>query len=140
MIGDWVTSTEYPGAFSKIASINCMEFTLRDADGYYPKNVFRNTVNPIPLIPEFLELNGFVREDAGDMKKVSDTRYRRKLGEDSYIAVYGDVVHISIPSGIRTGVPIISLTRCKYVHELQHALRLCGLNELAELADNFKVK
>lgn len=24
-----------------------------------------------------------------------------------------------------------------YVHELQHALRLCGLNELA---DNFKVK
>ena len=25
---------------------------------------------------------------------------------------------------------------CKYVHQLQHALRLCGLNELA---DNFKV-
>lgn len=26
---------------------------------------------------------------------------------------------------------------CNYVHELQHALRLCGLNELA---DNFKIK
>lgn len=30
----------------------------------------------------------------------------------------------------------ITITECLYVHQLQHALRLCGLTELA---DNFKV-
>lgn len=133
-IGDWVTSTEYPGVYSKIANLNVfsIEVTLRDADDYYPKSVFRTTVNPILLSPEILELNGFICEDAkGVMKKVSDKCYKRKLGDKSFIAVYGDVVHIDIQNGICSGIPMFSLTRCKYVHELQHILSDCGLNDLA---------
>ena len=65
---------------------------------------------PILLTPEILEKNEEVK---------SLTMFRKnEQGIDCLALIY---------------IPAINLY---YVHELQHALRLCGLNELA---DNFKV-
>lgn len=65
---------------------------------------------PIPLTPEILEKNEEVK---------GLTMFRKnEQGIDCLALIY---------------VPILNLY---YVHEMQRALRLCGLNELA---DNFKM-
>lgn len=65
---------------------------------------------PIPLTPEILENNEEVK---------GLTMFRKnEQGMDCLALIY---------------VPILNLY---YVHEMQRALRLCGLNELA---DNFKM-
>ena len=65
---------------------------------------------PIPLTPEILENNEEVK---------GLTMFRKnEQGMDCLALIY---------------VPILNLY---YVHEMQRALRLCGLNELA---DNFKI-
>ena len=67
-------------------------------------------VKPIPITPEMLEKNE-------DVKSLTMFR-KNEQGIDCLALIY---------------IPAINLY---YVHELQRALRLCGLNELA---DNFKV-
>lgn len=75
-------------------------------------------VKPIPLTPEILEKNGCTMVDKGD---------------------YGEW-HIkenpNIPLWQHTEFIIFGGIEIHSVHELQHALRLCGLNNLA---DNFQI-
>lgn len=82
--------------------------------------VFIDSLNPIPLTPEILEKNGWKEMPSGTI-------------------CYWDKTNKSNDIICDSGLPFSFLGRTfcpKYVHELQHALRLCGLNELA---DNFKV-
>lgn len=72
---------------------------------------------PIPLTPEILEKNGFEKKG---IKLIAR--------EGVY---YIDVVDCGTEFKVIDENIIIH-----FVHELQHALRLCGLDELA---DNFKV-
>ena len=83
-------------------------------------------VMPIPLTAEILDENDFwIVED--------DIRYHG----DSEIWVHTDVEHLDIEKfeGRFQCYNIPSMP-FNYVHQIQQALRLCGLNELA---DNFKV-
>lgn len=97
-------------------------------------------IEPIPLTDEILEKNGwekacgcwfYFKEDAATsfnrdkFKKentlpfwvcFNDDSHKDVMGADDY---FQDVI-----------------IYIKYVHELQHAIRLCGINDLA---DNFKV-
>ena len=76
--------------------------------------------SPIPLTAEILEKNGWERHDIFmDMKVAADVIF-------SWTDMYGK-------SLLQNGY---HMCYCKYVHTLQHALRLAGLNELA---DNFKI-
>ena len=80
---------------------------------------------PIPLTPEILEKNGFI--------KVNSQRYDYGYPDtDCYIKVNPkkNMIHTS---GRNANSNLYSHS---FVHELQRALRLCGLNELA---DNFKI-
>ena len=83
-----------------------------------------DAIEPVPLTPEILEKNGWVtdghtwwRNDEGF--SISGEYYRRKSGEPLYISITGEAT-----------------CDLNYVHTLQHALRLCGLHDLA---DNFKI-
>ena len=85
-------------------------------------------VKPIPLTPEILEKNGFVFDS--DFWTIANPRYNNvrmvrycSIDEEATDAFLG---HWAFDENYAID----------YVHELQHALRLCGLNELA---DNFKV-
>ena len=82
-----------------------------------------STIYPIPLTREILEKNGF-----WVMEKVDN-------GAEEYIAYATDglIFHYNRDNDYYFPNTPISW---KYVHELQHALRLCGLDELA---DNFKI-
>ena len=78
---------------------------------------------PIPLTPEIMKKNGF-----WEMENVNN-------GAEEYIvyAIAGLTFHYNRDNDYYFPNTPISW---KYVHQLQHALRLCGLDELA---DNFKV-
>lgn len=75
---------------------------------------------PIPLTPEILEKNGW-----------EETEYWHEYEDGNTIIQYS----LSNIWGIINGIEIEHF-KCEYVHQLQHLLRLCGLDELA---DNFKV-
>ena len=82
-------------------------------------------VKPIPLTPEILEKNGFI--------KVNSQRYDYGYPDtDCYVKVNPkkNMIHTN---GRNANSNLYSHS---FVHELQRALRLCGLDELA---DNFKV-
>lgn len=91
-------------------------------------------LQPIPLTEEILKANGFVKR--GDVFYFNcgflGSDWERSCVE---IRVYDRAV-IDIEINLRTHTNRVHLI-ADYFHELQHALRLCGLNELA---DNFKVE
>lgn len=90
-------------------------------------------VEPIPLTVEILEKNGFKGEGYLILE----------LDEFSYLEYYPFEGRLrKIWHGIdewnnhSDTKDITFKCHCKYVHKLQHALRLCGLNEIA---DNLKI-
>lgn len=87
-------------------------------------------LEPIPLTSEILEKNGFkhyiTEENSDDFdNREGDLYYCLNKTADGYMSCI-DVAHSFTISGL-----------IKYVHELQHILRLCGLDELA---DNLKIE
>ena len=80
-------------------------------------------VKPIPLTPKILDKNGFWVLDKVDN------------GVEEYIEHATDELIFHYNRGNDYYFPK-TLISWKYVHELQHVLRLCGLDELA---DNFKI-
>lgn len=104
---DWVNLVED----GKVVASRQVEY-IRDVDYY----------QPIPLTPEILEKNGF--ELCYDPKGLYS--YKRMF------QLWFDMARNEITLSI--GLYAIVLD---YVHELQHALRLCGL---IDLANNFKVE
>lgn len=92
----------------------------------YQDNVDSEFVKPIPLTVEILEKNGFekVEESSFVIKRI-----------DFFVKLWimPLCVEFEYQSYFDTNEMRIVI---EYVHELQHALRLCGLNELA---NNFKI-
>ena len=108
MIGDWVL---YGDKSVKILQLS--------------ENSKYDWVKPIVLTPEILEKNGFI--------KVNSQRYDYGYPDtDCYVKVNPkkNMIHIN---GRNANSNLYSHS---FVHELQHALRICRLDEFA---DNFKV-
>lgn len=95
----------------------------------YPKRL-----EPIPITPEILEKNGFAKENEDELKityyflarpyTTQVTIYKEPIcGVSILFKVWGRV-----PSS-DGGVNDIHLCSVKYVHEMQHALRLCGIEK-----------
>lgn len=75
---------------------------------------------PIPLTPEIMGKNGW-----------KETQYWHEYQDGK------NTIQCCLPDmrGIINGIEIEHF-KCEYVHQYQHLLRLCGLDELA---DNFKI-
>lgn len=130
MIGDWVFCT-YPSinkpvrvAEIKTVGDNELKIVIYDDD---IRLVFNETyIEPIPLTPEILERNGF------NGKYKLSYQYD-KPEEDfafTYISYWKGRLSIRVSPDIRgkhsTNVMHIN---CDYVHQLQQALRLCGIEK-----------
>ena len=112
MIGDWVRI--------KITQHNT-KVTNIDANSVYTEFAFPiryDEIEPITLTPEILEKNGFVGW--------RDKCYRWEYAEGIYINIdfteEEPWAHIS--NRCYSATPI-----CRYVHELQHALKLFGIEK-----------
>ena len=118
MIGDWIQYI----SFVSIESI-CNEdiCSYRNNEGYvYTANI--SNLKPISLTPEILEKNGY--------KRRNNEGFLFCLDEEREL--YIDVLDGEIANYFRN----ISgdyewhlIACCKYVHQLQHALRLCGVDK-----------
>ena len=75
---------------------------------------------PIPITPEILEKNGWERNGIFMEKRIDENTHLRWTDICGSVLSQGNYY----------------MCDCKYVHTLQHALRLCGLDELA---NNFKI-
>ena len=122
MIGDWVL---FSGEPKRVRSI-----VVSDDNRVERIYVFENTcqvstieayIQPIPLTPEILEKNGFFR-----LGKQYNTWCMRgfNFSLDFIDGVFGYY---------EQGKPHNPTFVTKYVHELQHALKLCGIDKNIEL-------
>lgn len=152
MIGDWVKvlpiSHKIEPHYDRIESIR-KEYNgqIHIEGGYHGRehkgtedwfdwSVGLNDIAPIPLTTEILKKIGF---------KVDCPAYPiLELNDYSYIEYYPfegrirKVCNVIDEWDNHNAVRDITFQcHCKSVHELQHALRLCGLNEIA---DNLKVE
>lgn len=90
---------------------------------------------PIPITPEILERNGFKLREKG----VLYTEY--VSGDEHSIITFGfykESIHdidtvLNCELGFVGGLDRIHHCHIKYVHELQHALRLCGTSKTINL-------
>ena len=77
-------------------------------------------VEPIPLTPEILEKNGFIHYTDFYM-------WKEESLEPIHLDNYDE-------DGWRSRINCDNIPcECKYVHQLQHALKLCGINKTIEL-------
>lgn len=118
MVGDYVSLNNLKHTTVKISKLDNKSATLYDGKNYMTFNY--EYFSPIPLTEELLELNNFVKS------RFNEFRFQYTIKNKLYLKdwhdkwfIYNDTLEI------------------RYVHELQHLLRLCGEDEIA---DKFKVK
>ena len=125
-IGDLILINNTPHRIEAIDGIDAE--ILADDELYYvgeDRCHSEDKIEGIPITPEILEKNGFI--------KVNSQRYDYGYPDtDCYVKVNPkkNMIHVN---GRNANSNLYSHS---FVHELQRALRLCGLDELA---DNFKV-
>lgn len=119
MIGDWVTVNGKPKQIE-----------------YIDKLCSYNKTEPIPLTKEIVEKNGFQRHPDYDYDR--DEVYRLFVGEEDdgedYVKYYS--IEICLKNSrirIRRHIYPIPDTEfmgiIRYVHEMQHAMRVCKINQ-----------
>lgn len=130
MIGDWVKIKGHLGydKVREIARDNGMQWYISFACS---ASLFRAYgFEPVPLTTEILKKNGFCFVKSSDRDTVWNGWWIYKGLELGTCCLDREG---NWPCCINI---VDSNIECKYVHQLQHALRLC---ELDELADNFKL-
>ena len=138
MIGDWVKikgHLDYDKV-QEIARDENMQWYISFACS---ATLFRAyEFEPIPLTPEILEKNGWIQckyETCKNLYEYKGLHLRHtmiKRSNGRWVANVDGIVEKFSDEYMHSFLRI----NVFYVHELQHALRLCGLNEIA---DNFKV-
>ena len=130
MIGDWVNfpiditggETEYDSQTSeyqpmRIISISAWNNNAGEAESAEGVISDIEQLNPIPLTAEILEQNGFRKESYIEVVGGLDTYY---LGEE----IGSFRIH-----RLQKGYYQFGLAKINFVHQLQHALRLCEIDK-----------
>lgn len=132
---DWVLINNTP---HKIQAIDSIDAEVQADDELYCIGEDRyhseDKIEGIPLTPEILEKNGWLN---GPYSRLSlqDGKWLEFYWHEHRLQEYWEGID-EWQSHIKQ-LELVFKTECIfYVHELQRALRLCGLKELA---DNFKV-
>ena len=134
-IGDWV-KIDYNSQKVKVTAVYN---NWIDTSSISP---LMSKVSPIPLTPEILEKNGFELNGELPFRKEFRICFNEDTEDERHLFVEyhhkSDYVKLTYQTytGHHNGTNGIVINHCG-VHQFQHALRICGLNELA---DNFKVE
>lgn len=132
MIGDWVINTESKEQIRDVVRKISSEFLgLRYSRRYVPIEC----IEPIPLTQSILEANGWIVKK-NHVQKGNFGDSPLMLWHLTGNKILRNFVHEMEISDLSSDEGYRLRFRCDYVHELQHALRLC---ELDVIADNFKI-
>ena len=121
MIGDWCCDGNgFPMQITNVGEDYAYATFEGDEGDPWEFNDKDDQPQPIPLTPEILEKNGW-----------KETAYWHEYQDNK------NVIQCCLPElrGKINGIEVEHF-KCEYVHQYQHLLRLCGLDELA---DNFKI-
>lgn len=125
MLGDWVVyrgDTEYTSPV-RIEGMDILIGALITEDR---DDVGFDGIEPIPLTAEILEKNGFRHGDG-----IEKRWYNMKI-EDKKVTLYQSNTFYSLK--IDEGIwPKLNNIYIHFVHQLQNALRLCGIEKEIEL-------
>lgn len=136
MIGDWVEVISNDHLkYVQIAEI-CQNSILTKESEFESEEVSIDNIKPIPLTPEILEKNGFKKiqihgEKQDDIFQCIDGEIIIDVGlyDPNFIWIH---YRYETPDGINSGElsSIVKVDGGKfYLHELQHALKLCGIEK-----------
>ena len=127
MIGDWLQDNNgfpmYVTAVGKDYVYADFKGNKGDVWEYQDRDFRDGTAQPVELTPDMLIANGFTREN---------NKYNLTIQETTYLRIE-DMWRLFALNACGE----IRRFRVRYVHELQHILRLM---DLSELADNFKLE
>ena len=113
MIGDWLK--HYNGTPMQVTKITTEHFACAEKRGMNCWE-YNNKYEPIPLTPEILDKNGLTNDPYGCHFK-----------EDEYMTLEISVEEEGVYWTINYNE--YSILKLKYVHELQHVLKLCGIDK-----------
>lgn len=129
MIGDWVICENLDiNDKNKVTQSYKTQLTAKDFASYYNGNDEYVRYKPIPLSEEILEKNGYSYNETRDAwelipndgfgicKDKDDNCFYFCLGIFDAFNSYSDITYHYI-------------TKVEYVHELQHALKLCEIEK-----------
>lgn len=140
MIGDWVYNNhnQQPEQVCEIREHMVM-LAYNDLYDY-------DEIEPIPLTPEALEKNGFIKDVYKDNRLTDMYHLLVPTGFEGKSFTIQVRLYREPVCGVSTlvkcwgwlppydgGVNDIHLCSANYVHEIQHALRLCGIDKEIEL-------
>lgn len=133
MIGDWVTITEpddFHGYIAKVVIINGETgyITVHIPD-MHSHDVFADDLQPVQLTKEILEKNSWKKQNWWRYKQTDVITY--DIADGFYLEVTDTgfaLVDNCSDSGDH-GYESNWIVEVKYVHELQHALKLCKIEK-----------
>ena len=118
------------GTFDKIVKVTAIYGNQINTNVVTP--LFPDDLEPIPITPKILEKNGFKLKEEGE----TYSEYVSVWDEISIIsfAFYKETLCgvdtlLECELGFAGGLDRIHHCHIKYVHQLQHALRLCGIKK-----------
>lgn len=123
MIGDWVLDGKKPAQIAGIMCDDLFETTLSLGVG-------GESISPIPLTAEILEKNGFRKDLMYFYLNIDDEKLLEFYTHEKRLRLWFDGVDEWVKATIKD---LLFQCQCKYVHQLQHALRLCGIEKEIEL-------
>ena len=122
MIGDFVTRQNYENkdVVCKIIGLSKNSISVEFDNGSRSMGASEDSISPIPLTPEILEKNGFnieITPYTPDWKRcILNPNFFLEDRLKGFYHFNGN-----------------KLAKIQYVHELQHALKLCGIEKQIEL-------
>ena len=122
MIGDFVTRQNYENkdVVCKIIGLSKNSISVEFDNGSRSMGASEDSISPIPLTPEILEKNGFnieITPYTPDWKRcILNPNFFLEDRLKGFYHFNGN-----------------NLAKIQYVHELQHALKLCGIEKQIEL-------
>lgn len=135
MLGDWVFCTypsiKKPVRVEEIRTIGDNELKVIISDDMLRLVFSERYIDPLPLTSEIMEKNGFTYcERTGGYYLYTTISYGNWDAEVVLFNVNSEYrnnqLHIGSPDDSDT---FLHLMECNYVHQLQHALRLCGIEK-----------
>ena len=145
MIGDWVRITDddtdqhFDARITGVSGLGNIYAPLPKGEHAYPFS--EDCAEPIPITAEILERNGFKKRE-NDIYHIGPRYVLAGGREDSLVIVTPEdpPVHgVKYLTEIHThcigksGVNTLHNCDIEYVHQLQHALRICGIEKEIQL-------
>lgn len=127
MIGDWFKAVDYNSPFRITAIYDDVVQTQADyqseIDGNWYSEAEIKDLVPIELTEDILEKNGLKKQEANEW-----FYYKEQDGKGQYMILWSmDYNYLEIGSYTNAYGEFERFGVC-YVHQLQHALRLCGID------------